>query len=109
MKVAIVTPTIGSEHLQQCIDSVRKQTYKDIEHYVKSKGEHIETYRKIHDRLCTVFNEEVMHVIYRTADNMIKEKKHMLYKIKGRSSTDMSQKDYTSIMVLQTNVLPALL
>ena len=48
MKVAIVTPTIGSEHLQQCIDSVRKQTYKDIEHYIFIDGkEYEESVRKI--------------------------------------------------------------
>ena len=34
MKVAVVTPTIGSEHLSQCINSVDKQTHKDITHYV---------------------------------------------------------------------------
>ena len=34
MKVAVVTPTIASKHLKQCIDSVNKQTYKDITHYM---------------------------------------------------------------------------
>ena len=38
MKVAVVTPTIGSEHLEQCIESVRKQTYKDYTHYVVKDG-----------------------------------------------------------------------
>ncbi len=34
MKVAIVTPTIASEHLVKCIASVDKQTYEDIVHYI---------------------------------------------------------------------------
>jgi glycosyltransferase involved in cell wall biosynthesis len=38
MKVAVVTPTIASKHLKQCIDSVNKQTYKDITHYIFIDG-----------------------------------------------------------------------
>lgn len=38
MKVAVVTPTIASEHLTKCIDSVDKQTYKDITHYIFIDG-----------------------------------------------------------------------
>jgi len=38
MKVAVVTPTIASEHLQKCIDSVDKQTYQDITHYIFIDG-----------------------------------------------------------------------
>ena len=38
MKVAVVTPTIASEHLAKCIDSVDKQTYEDITHYVFIDG-----------------------------------------------------------------------
>ena len=38
MKVAVVTPTIASEHLANCIDSVDKQTYEDITHYVFIDG-----------------------------------------------------------------------
>lgn len=38
MKVAVVTPTIGSEHLEQCIDSVLNQSYKDITHYIFKDG-----------------------------------------------------------------------
>lgn len=38
MKVAIVTPTIASEHLAQCIDSVDKQTYEDLTHYIFIDG-----------------------------------------------------------------------
>jgi glycosyltransferase involved in cell wall biosynthesis len=42
MKVAVVTPTIGSEHLIRCIDSVDKQTYSDLTHYVFIDGEQSE-------------------------------------------------------------------
>jgi glycosyltransferase involved in cell wall biosynthesis len=38
MKVAVVTPTIASEHLAKCIDSVDKQTYKDLTHYIFIDG-----------------------------------------------------------------------
>ena len=38
MKVAVVTPTIASEHLSKCIDSVDKQTYQDITHYIFIDG-----------------------------------------------------------------------
>lgn len=38
MKVAIVTPTIGKPELKDCIQSVQKQTYKDIAHYVFVDG-----------------------------------------------------------------------
>ena len=38
MKVAIVTPTIGGEHLSKCIESVDNQTYKDLVHYVFIDG-----------------------------------------------------------------------
>lgn len=39
MKVAIVTPTIANKHLQTCIDSVQKQTYSNITHYVFVDGQ----------------------------------------------------------------------
>ena len=44
MKVAVVTPTIASEHLKQCLDSVSKQTYKNLTHYVfvDGKDHHID-------------------------------------------------------------------
>ena len=38
MKVAVVTPTIASEHLAKCIDSVDKQTYDNIVHYIFIDG-----------------------------------------------------------------------
>lgn len=38
MKVAVVTPTIGSEHLSKCIESVDNQTYENLTHYVFVDG-----------------------------------------------------------------------
>jgi hypothetical protein len=38
VKVSIITPTTGSQHLADCIASVRAQTYKDIEHIVVVDG-----------------------------------------------------------------------
>lgn len=39
MKVAVVTPTIGSPVLKDCLQSVQKQTYKNLTHYVFVDGE----------------------------------------------------------------------
>jgi len=39
MKVAVVTPTIGSKYLQQCLSSVENQTYKNMTHYVFVDGD----------------------------------------------------------------------
>ena len=39
MKVAVITPTIGSEHLSQCLASVDKQTYENLTHYIFVDGE----------------------------------------------------------------------
>lgn len=47
MKVAVVTPTIGSYHLTECIKSVDKQTYKNLSHYIFIDG---------YDHRSTVFN-----------------------------------------------------
>lgn len=38
MKVAIVTPTIGSSVLSKCVDSVSKQTHNDFVHYIFIDG-----------------------------------------------------------------------
>lgn len=38
MKVAIITPTIGTKHLENNVDSVSKQTYKNLKHIVVSDG-----------------------------------------------------------------------
>ena len=48
MKVAVVTPTIGTKHLQKCIESVDKQSYENITHYIFIDGiEHFESVEKI--------------------------------------------------------------
>lgn len=49
MKVAIVTPTIGSEDLRKCLFSVQEQTYDNLTHYVFLDGR--EHYDKIHPML----------------------------------------------------------
>ena len=38
MKVSIITPTTGNPHLGECIESVRNQTYKNVEHIVVVDG-----------------------------------------------------------------------
>ena len=49
MKVAIVTPTIGREHLSKCLESVDKQTYQDLIHYVFIDGS--QYYDKVKDQI----------------------------------------------------------
>ena len=62
MKVAVVTPTIASEHLKQCLDSVSKQTYKNLTHYVfvDGKDHHIDVQLETlkQDKVKTVILEE---------------------------------------------------
>ena len=38
MKVSIITPTTGNSYLAECIESVRAQTYENIEHIVVVDG-----------------------------------------------------------------------
>lgn len=47
MKVAVVTPTIGSMFLQKCIESVDNQTYQNLTHYIFIDG--YEHRRKVFD------------------------------------------------------------
>lgn len=57
MKVAVVTPTIATEHLQKCLESVRDQTYKDLTHYVFiDGGGHEDMVRKIITKSGNAFN-----------------------------------------------------
>lgn len=62
MKVAVVTPTIGSKHLKQCLESVANQTYDNITHYVFVDGKEyhidvqIETLNR--DNVKTIILEE---------------------------------------------------
>jgi len=44
MKVAVVTPTIGSEHLSKCIESVDNQTHADLTHYIFFDGKEHENH-----------------------------------------------------------------
>jgi glycosyltransferase involved in cell wall biosynthesis len=46
MKVAVVTPTIGSEHLKKCVQSVDNQTYRDLTHYIFIDGSQYEEQTK---------------------------------------------------------------
>lgn len=39
MKVAVITPTIGSKYLSKCLDSIQLQTYTNLEHYVFIDGQ----------------------------------------------------------------------
>lgn len=48
MKVAIVTPTVGSKHLERCINSVQTQMHVDTKHYIFVDGaEHEDQVNKI--------------------------------------------------------------
>jgi glycosyltransferase involved in cell wall biosynthesis len=38
MKVAIITPTVGTKHLKKNVNSVSKQTYKNLKHIVVCDG-----------------------------------------------------------------------
>jgi len=46
MKIAVITPTIASKHLKQCIESVATQTYEDIVHYIVIDGKEHNEYVK---------------------------------------------------------------
>lgn len=48
LRVAVVTPTIGSEHLFQCTKSVRQQTYKNLTHYIFIDGKQYNEQVKYH-------------------------------------------------------------
>jgi len=62
MKVAVVTPTIASGHLPLCLESVQKQTYDNLMHYVFVDGHdyhldvQIETLK--HDKVKSIIMEE---------------------------------------------------
>jgi glycosyltransferase involved in cell wall biosynthesis len=49
MKVSIITPTTGNPFLKDCIESVRAQTYKNIEHIIVVDGQ--ERYQKLDPQL----------------------------------------------------------
>jgi glycosyltransferase involved in cell wall biosynthesis len=37
-KVYVITPTVGSEHLQECIESIQNQSYSLVNHIVVVDG-----------------------------------------------------------------------
>jgi glycosyltransferase involved in cell wall biosynthesis len=41
MKVAVVTPTIGTKHFRECLKSVQNQTYENLTHYIFFDGENV--------------------------------------------------------------------
>lgn len=61
MKVAVVTPSINSEYLKQCLESVQSQSYEDITHYIFIDGE--EHYEKIHTILYEVSGKRTIKTI----------------------------------------------
>jgi glycosyltransferase involved in cell wall biosynthesis len=61
VKVSVITPTTGSSFLQECIESVRNQTYKNIEHIVVVDGPH--------DVDVDIYDEHVIYLPYATGTN----------------------------------------
>jgi len=49
MKVAVITPTIGTDYLEKNLESVSKQTYKDLKHVVVCDGSQYES--KVRDTI----------------------------------------------------------
>lgn len=52
MKVAVVTPTIGNKSLSKCVDSIYKQTYENLTHYLFIDGK--ECLDDVHDIIGSV-------------------------------------------------------
>jgi len=61
MKVAVVTPTIGSQYLKTCLNSVQSQTYENLTHYVFLDGK--ECYEKIHSVLFEISGKKTIKTI----------------------------------------------
>lgn len=61
--VTIITPTIGSKYLEQAIDSVSKQTYKNIKHLVVSDGPQ---YKEKVNNIAGKFNCNVLDLPFNT-------------------------------------------
>lgn len=61
VKVAVITPTIGTKHLAACIRSVQLQTLPNVEHYIVVDGPQ---YREAVDAVVRLFrNQGVIHVV----------------------------------------------
>jgi len=72
LKVSVITPTIGNPFLAECIESVRKQTYENVEHIVVVDGK--ERWDKVDEILKTAefpsgVNEHVCLLPYPTGTN----------------------------------------
>ena len=61
MRVAVVTPTIGSDHLSQCLESIQNQTYGDVVSYVFLDGK--EHFDKIYPVLSEASTEKKTRTI----------------------------------------------
>jgi glycosyltransferase involved in cell wall biosynthesis len=61
MKVAIVTPTIGTPELAKCLTSVQEQTYDNITHYLFLDGK--EHYDKAHPMLYAAAGKKTIKTI----------------------------------------------
>lgn len=59
--VAVITPTIGSEELAECIESISRQIYKNIIHYVVVDGQHF--LDKVNSVLSKVSNSERVKLV----------------------------------------------
>lgn len=58
MKVAVVTPTIASEHLNKCLFSVADQTYHNVDHYIFADGRN--SWSQVSDELEGTVNTKVV-------------------------------------------------
>lgn len=61
MRVAVVTPTIGSPFLEKCLNSIQDQTYDDIIHYVFLDGQ--ESYEKIHPYIYNTVGKKTIKTV----------------------------------------------
>lgn len=43
LRVAVVTPTIGTQYLWECLDSIQRQTYSNLVHHIFIDGEEYNT------------------------------------------------------------------
>ena len=58
MKIAVVTPTIGSDYLAKCVESIQNQTYENLTHYIFVDGDE--------------YTDKVIEVTKNISDNKIK-------------------------------------
>ncbi len=69
-KVAIVTPTICSEHLLDCMKSVQNQTYENIVHYIFVDGnKYIDKFNELRTKIT---EEKQIETVF-LSDNVGKE------------------------------------